>query len=129
MKKGNNLALHFKILTSLALGVFMIAVVGCNQNKLAKTNEEIVIVEETDPLPSWNEGLAKTAIFEFVAAVTDKNSADYVKPEERIATFDNDGTLWVEYPMYSQILFAIDRVKELAPKHPEWKSTQPLRLY
>ena len=80
-----------------------------------------------DPLPSWNEGPAKKSILEFVAAVTDKNSKDYVAPAERIATFDNDGTLWVEYPMYTQILFAFERVKELAPQHPEWKTTQPFK--
>ncbi len=80
-----------------------------------------------DPLPSWNEGPTKAAILEFVAAVTDKNSEDYVKPADRIATFDNDGTLWVEYPMYTQVLFAFDRVKELAPQHPEWKTKQPFK--
>jgi len=80
-----------------------------------------------DPLPSWNEGVTKTAILEFVTAVTDKNSKDFVQPSERIATFDNDGTLWVEYPMYTQMLFALDRVKELAPQHPEWKTKQPFK--
>ena len=80
-----------------------------------------------DPLPSWNEGPTKKAIFEFVAAVTDKNGKDYVKPEDRIATFDNDGTLWVEYPMYTQVLFALDRVKQLAPKNPKWKTQQPFK--
>ena len=67
---------------------------------------------QADPLPSWNDGPAKKAILEFVAAVTDKNGKDYVKPSDRIATFDNDGTLWVEQPMYTQILFAFDRVKD-----------------
>ncbi len=80
-----------------------------------------------DPLPSWNEGAAKKSILEFVAAVTDKNSKDYVVPAKRIATFDNDGTLWVEYPMYTQVLFAFDRVKKLAPQHPEWKTEQPFK--
>ena len=80
-----------------------------------------------DPLPSWNDGTAKEAILSFVNAVTDKNSKDYVKPAERIATFDNDGTLWVESPMYTQALFAFDRVKALAPQHPEWKTTQPFK--
>ena len=80
-----------------------------------------------DPLPSWNEGPAKKSILEFVAAVTDKNSKDYVEPDERIAVFDNDGTLWVEYPIYTQILFAFERVKELAPRHPEWKTKQPFK--
>ncbi|PHS02184.1 MAG: haloacid dehalogenase [Blastopirellula sp.] len=80
-----------------------------------------------DPLPSWNDGPTKTSILDFVAAVTDKNGKDYVAPAERIATFDNDGTLWIEYPMYTQALFAFDRVKELAPLHPEWKTQQPFK--
>jgi hypothetical protein len=80
-----------------------------------------------DPLPSWNEGPAKKAIVEFVVAVTDTNGKDYVQPAERIATFDNDGTLWVEQPIYTQVTFIFDRVKELAPQHPEWKTTQPFK--
>jgi phosphoglycolate phosphatase-like HAD superfamily hydrolase len=79
------------------------------------------------PLPSWNEGPARKAILEFVAAVTEKGGKDYVKPADRIATFDNDGTLWVEYPMYTQVLFAFDRVKTLAAQHPEWKTRQPFK--
>ena len=80
-----------------------------------------------DPLPSWNDGVAKNNIIEFVSAVTDKSSLDYVSPAERIATFDNDGTLWSERPVYFQLLFAIDQVKALAPQHPEWKTTQPFQ--
>ena len=80
-----------------------------------------------DPLPSWNDGSAKTAILGFVAAVTEKGGKDYVEPAQRIAVFDHDGTLWVEYPMYTQILFAFERVKKLAPQHPEWKTTQPFK--
>ncbi|MBW1836582.1 MAG: haloacid dehalogenase-like hydrolase [Deltaproteobacteria bacterium] len=80
-----------------------------------------------DPLPSWNDGPAKKAILEFVAAVTEKGGKDYVEPAERIAVFDHDGTLWVEYPMYTQILFAFERVKKLAPQHPEWKTKQPFK--
>jgi phosphoserine phosphatase len=80
-----------------------------------------------DSLPSWNEGPAKQAIVEFVAAVTDDKGKDYVEPGDRIAVFDNDGTMWVESPMYTQALFAFDRVKKLAPKHPEWKTTQPFK--
>ena len=85
------------------------------------------VANAADPLPSWNDGTAKEAILKFVAAVTDKSSKDYVEPAKRIATFDNDGTLWVEYPMYTQVLFAFDRVKTLAPQHPEWKTTQPFK--
>ena len=76
-------------------------------------------------LPSWNDGEAKAAIVTFVQAVTDKKSKDYVAPRDRIAVFDNDGTLWAEQPMYFQFLFAIDRVKALAPRHPEWKDKEP----
>jgi len=82
---------------------------------------------QTDPLPSWNEGEVKQAIVKFVQVVTSRDSAEYVAPEARIATFDNDGTLWSEQPMYFQGLFAFDRVKALAPKHPEWTSKQPFK--
>ena len=85
------------------------------------------VANAADPLTSWNEGLAKKTILEFVAAVTDEKGKDYVAPAERIAVFDNDGTLWVEYPMYTQALFAFDRVKKLAPQHPEWKTLQPFK--
>src|SRR6266568_832826 len=78
-----------------------------------------------DPLPSWNDGPTKKAITEFVAKVTKEGSPDFVPPEERIATFDNDGTLWCEQPMYFQLFFALDRVKALAPQHPEWKTKEP----
>ncbi len=78
-----------------------------------------------DPLPSWNEGSAKKAIVDFVAKVTKEGSGDFVPPAERIAVFDNDGTLWAEQPRYFQFLFALDRVKALAPQHPEWKDKEP----
>ena len=80
-----------------------------------------------DPLPSWKYGPSKQAILQYVKDVTDKSSPDYVPPADRIATFDNDGTLWSERPVYFQLLFAIDRVKALAPKHPEWKTKQPFK--
>ena len=82
---------------------------------------------ERDPLASWNDGTAKQAIVDFVAAVTDKGGSDYVPPAERIAVFDNDGTLWSEKPAYFQLLFAIDRIKALASQHPEWKTQQPFK--
>ena len=78
-----------------------------------------------DLLPSWNDGPAKRAIVAFVAKVTKEGSSDFVPPVERVATFDNDGTLWAEQPMYFQLLFALDRVKALAPRHPEWKDKEP----
>src|SRR6266516_159342 len=78
-----------------------------------------------DPLPSWNDGATKKSITDFVAKVTKEGSADFISPNERIATFDNDGTLWCEKPMPIQLFFALDRVKELAPQHPEWKTKEP----
>ena len=82
--------------------------------------------QSTDPLPSWNDGASKKAIVTFVNKVTTKaGSSDFVQPAERIATFENDGTLWAEQPMYFQLLFALDRVKVLAPQHPEWKTQEP----
>jgi len=78
-----------------------------------------------DPLPSWNETDAKRAIIKFVENVTTEGSPEFVPPAQRIATFDNDGTLWSEQPMYFQLLFALDRVKTLAPEHPEWKGKEP----
>jgi phosphoserine phosphatase len=78
-----------------------------------------------DPLPSWNDGPARRAIVNFVAKVTQEGSSDFVPPAERVAVFDNDGTLWAEQPMYVQFLFAIDRANGLAPQHLEWKGKEP----
>jgi hypothetical protein len=80
---------------------------------------------QTAPLASWNDGPAKQSILDFVRATTDPSSKDFVVPKNRIATFDQDGTLWVEHPIYTQALFALDRVVAMAPDHPEWKSTAP----
>jgi phosphoglycolate phosphatase-like HAD superfamily hydrolase len=79
------------------------------------------------PLPSWNDGPAKQAIVSFVKEVTDKASAKYVEPADRIATFDQDGTLWVEHPLYTQAMFALTRVHELARQHPDWKQHEPFK--
>ena len=78
-------------------------------------------------LPSWNDGASKARIVSFVQDVTDPTSRRYVPPAERIAVFDNDGTLWTEQPMYFQLAFILDRVKALAPQHPEWQTTEPFR--
>jgi hypothetical protein len=78
-----------------------------------------------DPLPSWNDTASKQAIIQFVEKTTKEGSADFVPVAERIATFDNDGTLWAEQPMYFQFFFALDRIKTLAPQHPEWKTQEP----
>jgi phosphoglycolate phosphatase-like HAD superfamily hydrolase len=82
---------------------------------------------QADPLPSWNEGKAKQSILDFVGKVTRPGSPDFVPMPERIATFDNDGTLWAEQPFYFQALFVFDRVRELAPQHADWKDRQPFK--
>ncbi len=82
---------------------------------------------QSDPLASWNDGSAKQAIVDFVHAVTDKNNPEFVPPEERIAVFDNDGTLWIEQPLYAQFSFTLDRVAALAPKNPQWKEQEPFK--
>jgi hypothetical protein len=82
-------------------------------------------VQAADPLASWNDTASKKAIVNFVEKTTRQGSPDFVPPPERIATFDNDGTLWSEQPMYFQLFFALDRVKEMAPQHPEWKNKEP----
>jgi phosphoserine phosphatase len=83
--------------------------------------------QSSDPLPSWNEGAAKQAITAFIEAVTKDGGAEFVPPADRIATFDQDGTLWVEHPLYTQAMFALDRIGALAPKHPEWKTKEPFK--
>lgn len=83
--------------------------------------------QAVDPLPSWNNGKAKQAILDFVQTTTDKTNPNYLPLEERIATFDQDGTVWVEQPMYTQLIFAFDRIFALAPQHPEWKTTEPFK--
>jgi len=80
-----------------------------------------------DPLPSWNDGAAKQALVKFIAVTTDKASPDFVPPEERIATFDQDGTLWVEQPMPSQVIYCLDRVPAVVAKHPELKGVEPFK--
>ena len=86
-----------------------------------------VALAQTDPMPSWNEGAVKKSITEFVTRVTTQGGAGFVPVEQRIATFDNDGTLWCEQPVYFQVAFAFDRIKVMAPQHPEWKVTQPFK--
>jgi phosphoserine phosphatase len=104
--------------------------VSCNQNKETKVEETIVAVEKgitTNPLPSWNEGETKTNIINFVEDAINPASKDFIPVLDRIATFDNDGTLWSEQPAYFQLFFAMDRVKAMAPDHPEWKNKQPFK--
>ncbi len=86
---------------------------------------EPTVARAADPLPSWNDGTAKKSITDFVTRVTRPGQPDFVPPAERIATFDNDGCLWAEQPMYFQAFFIFDRIRELAPQHPEWKTQEP----
>ena len=94
-----------------------------NKNQIDAPDTPVKI----DPLPSWNEGTTKTAIIDFVNDVTTVGNENFIDIPERIATFDNDGNLWSEQPAYFQLFFAIDRVKAMAPEHPEWKTTQPFK--
>jgi|SRR6185437_5786138 len=103
----------------LALGLAIVIAAGCFVGARA----------QADPLPSWNDGAAKKSITDFVAKVTTQGSADFVPPAERIAVFDNDGTLWCEQPEYFQALFALDRVRAMAPQHPEWRETEPFKAF
>ena len=80
-----------------------------------------------DDLPSWTDGPVKQAVVEFVTAATTEGSPGWIAPTDRIATFDNDGTLWAEKPMYFQAMFVMDRVRALAPEHPDWATTQPFK--
>jgi phosphoglycolate phosphatase-like HAD superfamily hydrolase len=86
-----------------------------------------VMFASDDPLASWSDGPVKKAVLDFVAGVTTEGTPDFVPPAERVAVFDNDGTLWAEQPIYFQFQFALDRVKALAPQHPEWKQKQPFK--
>src|SRR5665647_2846826 len=99
---------------------------GCNKNEsIQKENSTKSIT--SNPLPSWNDTEHKKAIISFVENVTKEGSPDFVPVAERIATFDNDGTLWSEQPMYFQFIFTFDRIKAMAPQHPEWKNKQPFK--
>jgi phosphoglycolate phosphatase-like HAD superfamily hydrolase len=105
--------------------------VSCRQQEKEREKKEDTTAKGgttvIDPLPSWNDGISKSAIIDFVKKSTQEGSAGFVAPEERIACFDNDGTLWSEQPLYFQFIFALDRVKELAPQHPEWKTKEPFK--
>ncbi len=100
--------------------------IGCVLALLA-TPLLTTVAAAAETLPSWNDGPSKQAIVAFVEKVTDENGKDFVPPEERIAVFDNDGTLWSEQPLYFQLFFVFDRVRALAPEHPEWQTTEPYK--
>jgi phosphoserine phosphatase len=106
----------------LAVALLLVSGPSCARaSEPASTNSSPAV----DPLPSWNEGLTKHSIVDFVERVTRKGGPDFVQPAERIATFDNDGTLWSEKPFPFQLAFAIDRVKAMAPEHPDWRTQRP----
>jgi hypothetical protein len=109
----------------------VIAAAGCRADTPAPNPAQATApassATPTDPLPSWTDGASKKAIIDFINRVTQQGRADFVPPAERIATFDNDGTLWAEQPVYVQVAFALDRVKALAPQHPDWKERQPFK--
>jgi phosphoglycolate phosphatase-like HAD superfamily hydrolase len=110
MRHKNNLILFFVVILFWIVGT-----------------HNVSAAEAGGALPSWNDGPAKRSIIDFVNRVTQSGSPDFVAPQRRIATFDNDGTLWSEQPVYFQLFFAMDRVKALAPEHPEWKTQQPFK--
>jgi hypothetical protein len=115
------------LITSLLL---VLILAGCSNAPTTTTptaGQPAATTVAADPLPSWNDGPAKQAILDFVKTTTDKTNPKFVAPEDRIATFDQDGTTWVEHPIYSQVLFAFDRVAEMAPQHPEWKARMPFK--
>jgi phosphoglycolate phosphatase-like HAD superfamily hydrolase len=105
------------VLAIVPFFVFVVLATVCSRSAVA----------QTDALPSWSDGPAKQSIIEFVEHVTKEGGRDYVPPAERIAVFDNDGTLWAEQPIYVQLAFSLDRVKALAAEHPEWKDEQPFK--
>ncbi|NOX46876.1 MAG: haloacid dehalogenase-like hydrolase [Chlorobi bacterium] len=106
----------------LAIFLFLIVFVACSPNMDSNNTSN-----KTDPLPSWNTGATKSAIIDYVNDVTNSKSKDFIPVSDRIATFDNDGNLWSEQPAYFQLFFAIDRLKQLAPEHPEWRTEQPFK--
>jgi len=109
----------------------LVALSGCQAVAPEAIPSQAAVAANTaatgDPLASWNDGAAKKAIVDFVDRVTQQGGPEFVPPAERIATYDNDGTLWAEQPIYVQFAFALDRVKAMAPQHPEWKDKQPFK--
>lgn len=112
---------------SLLLFLMTIFIFGCKQSTIKKEIAKQETEVENDPLPSWNEGTTKKKIIDFVTKTTKEGSEDFIPVTDRIACFDNDGTLWSEQPLYFQFFFAIEQIKAMAPQHPEWKDNQPFK--
>ncbi len=108
--------------------VALFAFASCNTATEKGPADTENTAEVADPLPSWNDGATKSAIIDYVTSVTEEGSGDFVPVEDRIATFDNDGNLWAEKPAYFQLFFALDRIKQLAPDHPEWETSEPYKF-
>ena len=113
----------------IVLATIVLTVLACKNETSTtveenNTNNEVV---EIDPLPSWNDGETKEAIIDFIELTTTEGSEGFIPVKDRIATFDNDGNLWAEQPMYFQLFYAIDEIKRMAPEHPEWQNEQPFK--
>ena len=117
---------NIRTLIGKAIIMFLV-VLAFNACQNTQDQKETLSAIKSDPLPSWNDGKVKSSIIDYVTDVTTESSPNFIDIEKRIATFDNDGTLWPEQPMYFQLAFAIDRVKELAPNHPEWEAQEPFK--
>lgn len=116
----------------LTFGIFACIFISCNSttnsdHNASNADTTAKPTPNSDPLPSWNDGASKKSIMDYVAAVTKEGSPDFIKEEDRIATFDNDGTLWSEQPLYFQLFYALDKVKSMAPQHPDWKAKEPFK--
>ena len=107
--------------------LFILFVFFSCKEKVDSSDEIASSVVEVDPLPSWNESPTKQAIIDFIANTTNDANESFIPVEDRIATFDNDGNLWSEQPMYFQLIYAIDEIKRMSPDHPEWKTEQPYK--
>lgn len=116
-----------RALSLLLVALFAFGCAKSEQPRASETSTGAETAAPVDPLPSWNDNATKTKIIDFVTAVSNPDDPAYVEPDARIATFDNDGTLWVEQPAYAEVLFALDRVRSLAKVHPEWKTQEPFR--
>jgi hypothetical protein len=114
----------YSISRLLIVSFALMLAVSCS---CSSSDQDIATSPHHDPLPSWNEGSVKEAIISYVEDISNPESIHFIEIHDRIATFDNDGTLWAEQPMYFQLYFAIDRVRTLAPEHPQWKEQEPFK--